>query len=161
MGITWILCANGSRARLFEAQPHSDTPQEVADFVNPAGRAHERDLRSDAAGRLHGKAPQSSGGGSVPGASIGEHETERFAESLRAYLERARSEQRFGQLWIVAAPAFLGLLRRNFGKELREMVEFELDRDFTGESPRDVFMHALEARGGEPPIGHRIDAHRP
>jgi protein required for attachment to host cells len=146
MGTTWILSANSSRARLFEVEPHSDTPREVADFVNPAARAHERDLRSDASGRYYGKGERQQGHAADPGESQNEHETERFAESLREYLERARGEQRFNQLWVVAAPAFLGHLRRNFGKPLAQTVELEVDKDFTGDNARDFFRRVLQER---------------
>lgn len=146
MGTTWILCANASRARLFEVVPHSEAPREVADFANPAGRAHERDLRSDAAGRFHGRGERNHGHAAFPYESMGEHETERFAESLREYLDRARSEHRFAQLWVVAAPAFLGRLRRNFGKELRELTELQVDKDFSGDPARDMFRRVLAER---------------
>src|ERR671925_293525 len=99
MGTTWILCANSSRARLLEVDPHAETPREVADFVNPAGRAHERDLQSDASGHKYGIGER--GHAVAPGQSFAEHETERFAESLREYLEHARGEQRFAQLWLI------------------------------------------------------------
>jgi protein required for attachment to host cells len=146
MGTTWILCANSSRARLFEIDPHSDTPREVADYANPQGRAHERDLRSDASGRLYGRGERPQGHAAAPSETFGEHETERFAEFLREHLDRARNEQRFGQLWIVAAPAFLGHLRRNFPKELMQMVELTVDKDFTGDSARDLFRRLLDER---------------
>src|SRR4051812_11078052 len=120
MGTTWILCANAARARLFEVEPHSQAPREVADFVNPAGRAHERDLRSDAAGQFRGRGERHHGHSAFPYENMGEHETERFAESLRDYLDRARNEHRFARLWVAASPPFLGYLRRNFGKELHE-----------------------------------------
>ena len=73
MSTTWILCANASRARLFEVVAHSDTPREVADFVNPAGRAHERDLRSDAAGRFYGKGERNQGHAAFPSEDFNEH----------------------------------------------------------------------------------------
>src|SRR6186713_1158431 len=65
MGTTWIVCANSSRARLFEVDPHGPhgvaEPREIADYANPAARAHERDLRSDAAGRYYGKGERTEG----------------------------------------------------------------------------------------------------
>lgn len=146
MGTTWILCANSSRARLFEVDAHGDTPREVADFANPAGRAHERDLRSDAAGRYYGKGERQQGHAAAREEGFSEHETERFAESLREYLEHARGENRFGQLWLVAGPAFLGHLRRNFPKPLMSLVELEVDKDFTLEAPRELFAHVLAER---------------
>jgi protein required for attachment to host cells len=145
MGTTWILTANRSRARLFEVVAHSDTPVELADFANPAGRAHEHDLRTDASGRFSGQGAAGGSAGALDD-GIGAHETERFAESLREHLEQARGANRFGQLWIAAAPAFLGILRRNFPKELRERIELELDKDLTTEAPRELFRHLLAAR---------------
>ena len=149
MGITWILCANRSRARLFEVKPHADTPTEVADFANPAGRTHERDLRSDAAGRVYGAGghQQAHAASGSDSATLGEHETEKFAESLRDYLVQAHTGQRFGQLWVAAAPAFLGILRHKLTKEVAHTVEFELDKDFTEQAPRDIFRHLIQARG--------------
>jgi protein required for attachment to host cells len=150
MGTTWILCANSSRARIFEVDPHGphgiEEPREIADYANPAGRQHERDQRSDAAGRFYGKGERNEGHAAAKEEGFGEHETERFVEHLRAELDRARNEHRFGQLWIAAAPAFLGLVRRNFAKELRSLVEVELDRDLTTEQPREVFARLLDAR---------------
>ena len=146
MGTTWILTANSSRARLFEVDPTGDAPREVADFANPAGRAHERDLRSDAAGRYYGRGERQQGHAATTKEGFGDHETERFAESLREYLEHARGENRFGQLWIVAGPSFLGELRRNFGKPLLERVELTVNKDLTMEAPRELFAHVLAER---------------
>ena len=145
MGITWILSANASRARLFEVERHEDAPREIADFSNAAGRAHERDLRSDGSGRLYGKGEHMQGHATVEG-NVSDRETEHFAESLRDYLKAAHAQHRFGQLWIVAAPHFLGLLRRNLPKEVEAAVEFTLDKDYTTAEPRELFAHALAAR---------------
>jgi protein required for attachment to host cells len=149
MGHTWILCANSSRARLFEVDPSGDTPREIADYANPAGRQHERDLRSDAAGRYFGKGERNEGHVAAKKEGFSEHETERFVEHLRTELDRARNEHRFGQLWIVAAPAFLGLVRQNFPKELRALVELEVDKDLTTDTPRDLFARLIDARAAQ------------
>jgi protein required for attachment to host cells len=146
MGKTWMLVANRSRARLFEVNPVGETPLEVADFDNPEGRMHGRDLRTDGDGRFYGKGEHTQGhsAGKEPG--LPGHEVERFAEQLRDYLEHARATQRFGQLWIAAAPAFLGVLRDKLGKSVRSVVEFELDKDITTEAPAEIFRHLRDAR---------------
>jgi protein required for attachment to host cells len=145
MGTTWILSANASRARLFEVVPHADAPREIADFSNAPGRAHERDLQTDASGRLYGKGERMQGHATVEG-SVAEHETERFAEALRDYLAREHAQHRFSQLWIVAAPAFLGRLRQNLPRALEPCVEFTLDKDYTTEPPREFLAQVLQAR---------------
>jgi len=146
MGTTWILCANRSRARLFEVRPHNDTPAELADFANPAARTHERDLRSDASGRFYGKGERYQGHAAEPSETFGDRETERFAESLRDHLVHAHASQRFGQLWIAAGPAFLGLLRHKLPKDIGRLVELEVAKDFTAEEPAALFRHLLDAR---------------
>ena len=155
MGITWILTANASRARVFEVGEHGDTPAEVADFANPGGRAHERDLTSDAAGRYYARGERQQGHAASPHESAGQHETDRFAESLRDYLAHAHAEHRFGQLWIAAAPAFLGLMRLKMPESLRRAVELEIPKDYTTEQARDLFRDLVDARaakmGGKAP----------
>ena len=61
MELTWLLIANRSRARILEVRSLREEPVERATFVNPAGRAHERDLDSDAAGRFYGKGEREQG----------------------------------------------------------------------------------------------------
>jgi protein required for attachment to host cells len=146
MDIIWIVAANRSRARILEIQPHKDTPLERADLANPAARAHERDLESDAAGRFYGKGEWNQGHVATASESLGEHETERFAADVREYLERGRNEHRFEQLWVIAAPTFLGLLRKTLPKPLRQRVELEIDKDLTTEPAREIMRHALEER---------------
>jgi protein required for attachment to host cells len=146
MGKTWLLIANRSRARLLEIQPGSDTPREIADFSNPEGRAHGRDVRADSDGRFYGKGERNQAHVATKEPGLLGHEVERFADALRDYLDRARNQHRFGQLWIVASPAFLGMLRDKLPKGLRAMVEFELDKDISLEAPREIFRHVLEAR---------------
>jgi protein required for attachment to host cells len=149
MTITWILAANGSRARILEYREGDSAPQEIADFVNTAARAHERDLQTDAAGRFYGKGEHNQGHVATASEDFGERETEKFAIDLREYFERARNERRFEELWVIAAPALLGLLRRTFPKPLRQKITLEIDKDLTTEPPAEIHRHALAARKGE------------
>ena len=118
MSARWILVADGSRARLFQEGPAGSTLMEIADFVNTEGRATNRELVTAPQGLRYGK-----GGAGQPHSPIGEpsevdHATEQFAQDLIRYLEHARTENKLGGLALVAAPKFLGLLRKNMGKEL-------------------------------------------
>jgi len=146
MGKTWMLVANRSRARLLEVQPGSDTPLEIADFANPEGRAHGRDVRTDADGRLYGKGEHTQGHAAAKEPGLLGHEVERFADELRDYLDHARGAQRFGQLWVAAAPAFLGVLRNKMTHSVRAAVEFEIDKDVSAEAPRDIYRQLRDAR---------------
>ena len=146
MEITWLVVANRSRARILEVRARNEAPREAADFVNPAGRVHERDLDSDAAGRFYGKGEREQGHSAPPGESQAEHEVDRFTVELREFLDRARIEKRFAHLWLIAAPAFLGQLRNAFHKPLRHCVELEIDKDLTTDKPDDILRRAIDAK---------------
>src|SRR5438128_5443529 len=116
MELTWLLIANRSRARILEVRSLREEPVERATFVNPAARAHERDLDSDAAGRFYGKGEREQGHSATASESQAEHEVDRFTIELREFLDHARVEKRFARLWLIASPAFLGHLRHAFHK---------------------------------------------
>lgn len=60
-----------------------------------------------------------------------EHENEIFSRKLGDYLEKAHNDHRYEQLYLVAAPKFLGLLRDNLNKEVGKAVEEELPNDIS------------------------------
>ena len=51
---TWIIAADSSRARIFEAIEPEQHLREIEDLANPEGRANNRELKSDAQGRYYG-----------------------------------------------------------------------------------------------------------
>ena len=45
-----------------------------------------------------------------------------FAKELARYLEHAGTEHRYGALYLIAAPEFLGLLRQSLDKDVVEQI---------------------------------------
>src|SRR5207247_2112659 len=88
---TWILAADSSRARIFEALGSSPNFREIDDLANPPGRANNRELRTDAHGRYSGKGQGHHGHVTSPPVDAVEHETELFSKMLGHYLDKARS----------------------------------------------------------------------
>lgn len=129
MKTTWIVAADNSRASIFERIDRADSPRKIEDFDNPDGRAHNRDLVTDAGGRYFGKGDRTQGHTASGQESPVDHAGEMFAKRLAAHLEKARVEQRYDRLRLVAAPKFLGLLRQNLGKEVDKLVDEALARD--------------------------------
>ena len=146
MANVWILAANRSKARIFEMQKLHAPLVEIADFVDPQGRANDRDINSDAYGRFYGKGERVQGHSTTSDISPTQHEAERFAERIRDYLDHAHSEQRFDKLWIVAAPAFLGVLRGKLGTPLHEAIELEVNKDVPTHAPEEIRDTALAER---------------
>ena len=146
MAMTWILAANRSKARIFAMQELHAPLVEIADLVDTEGRAQNRDINSDAYGRLQGKGERMQGHTTSSEVSATRHEAERFAEQLRDYLCRAHSERRFEKLWIVAPPAFLGTLRDKLAKELHGAIELEVNKDVPTHAPDEIRDVALAER---------------
>lgn len=138
--ITWILVADGARARLFETASPDDALTEVACFANPAGRSPGR-------GFTTGRAPtvnESVGAARhaiEPHTTLREKTTDRFARTISVELERGRNAHRYARLVLVAPPRFLGALHGAFPKPLRDSVVAEIKRNVTALHAADIRAH--------------------
>lgn len=138
MQTTWILAADASRARIFEVEKHNPPRvHEVEGFDHAQGRAHIREINSDADGRFSSK------GGtqahvSQPAVDAAQHEMEIFSRQISDYLDQAANEHRFDRLWLMASPKVLGLLRQQLGKTTQKLVEEEVAKDISWFDTRDI-----------------------
>ena len=126
---TWVLVADNSRARFFAADKATSPLQEVRDLLYPEARLHEGDLVSDKPGRDRNPGTGAHGVGNE--ASHKQDGADRFALEVCNELESARNSGAFNKLYIVAAPQFLGLLRKHQSSSLRQLVAAELDKNLT------------------------------
>lgn len=138
MDTTWIVVADRSRARLFEETRLPRSVQEIADFVNPAGRARHGELTSDAEGRSRSTGLSTRAHSESPGTTADVHEAERFSREFAEYLEHARNEHRYQRLWLIAAPKFLAMLRQSLSREAHKLVEEAIDKDLSRSSLREI-----------------------
>jgi protein required for attachment to host cells len=145
MATTWILSADASRARILQVTGR-DRLDEVESFDNPAGRMHDRDLLADSHARFdgHGGDGRPAGGASGgPGSdreemSASELEAAKFCKEIGRYLDHARTAHRYDRLFLIAPPRFLGMMRKEIGKEVEKLVEEELDKDLSWFDARDI-----------------------
>lgn len=136
---TWVLVADNSRARFFTAK-HSTSPlEEVLDLTYPEARLHEGDLVTDKSGR--DRNPSTGGAHGVGTDSAKQDGAERFALRVCSELESARSSGAFKKLYVVAAPAFLGLLRKQESPALRQLVAGEIDKNLTTQDDAAIRKH--------------------
>lgn len=147
MQTTWIVAADSSRARIFEVHGPQDHLREIEDFANPAGRSSDSEVSSGNLGRFGGKtggraAPYQAGGGRAntgePDVGPVEHATDLFSKTVSNYLDKARTEHRYDKLCLIAFPKFLGLMRQNLSKEVRQLVEDEVSKDISGLEAREI-----------------------
>ena len=135
-----ILVADSSRARLFTTEKGNSELHEIETFSHPEGRLHEQNMSSD----LPGKHAGTTG----TGAHTYQEETEPkeqemidFAKRLTRYLDNLVSRHKVNRLSIIAAPSFLGILRKNLSAQTDKLVGFELDKNLVTHSVDDIQKH--------------------
>ncbi len=127
MSKIWVLTADASRARVFEARTPKAPLVELSDFVEPEARAKGHDVVADRPGMIvGGKSKRHSLEDPTP---VQEAAAREFARLLAERLDKARVEGRFDRLAIAAAPKFLGMLREAMPEPLRDKVDEEVDKD--------------------------------
>lgn len=134
MPTTWIVAADSSRARFLQVADR-ERLVEIEDFLNPDARLHERELVSDAQPRLRGSSGEHS---AREATGAVEHQVELFAKRIGEYLNKARNERRYDQVFLVAPPKFLGLIRKELGKEVEKLVSDELSKDLSWFNAREI-----------------------
>ncbi|WP_293005169.1 host attachment protein [Nitrosomonas sp.] len=133
----WILIANSGNATLFTADSPTASLTELMTFDNPDARVKQMELSSDRPGRSfdsHGEGRHAMATEVEPK----EQEQIRFAKLIVDRLEQGRVENAFERLVVVAAPAFLGLLRTNFNAPLSSLLSLEIDKDYTSLRPDEL-----------------------
>lgn len=140
---TWILVAEASRARIFEMETRTSPLVEVGAFGHPEGHVPIGEQLSDGPGRYgtvkSGRSNSITGGAHTFRKDDPERPLhESFARTLSDDLEQARVEHRFDQLVLVAAPAFLGLLRAELSPSVERMIVEEIPKNISRESADEI-----------------------
>jgi len=140
---TWILVADGAHARIFSADTATSPLTELESLIHPEAQQHKQKLTSDRPGSQAGGAT-----GSYHGVSDRtdpkKYEAGVFAKELSRHLEDALNAQKFRQLIVVAAPAFLGHLRKELGSNTSKVVTLEVDKDIVEQDAASIREHLPE-----------------
>ena len=130
---TWILVSDASRGKLFSAELREDDWSLVKEFEHPEGRERSSEIKpSSPPGRTH----QSKVAGTQrtaldPHTSPKEVETERFAQQLADFLEKAIAKREFDYLVLVAPPHFLGTLHGTLGRQAAKHLRTTVNKDLS------------------------------
>lgn len=135
-----IVIANQAEAQFHDTVGPTRTLASAGRLLNPTARLHDQDLESDRPGRVFNRAaqPGKRRGASARHATNGErsthqHVAEKFARRIGEELRRAHAAQRFDRLVLVAAPAFLGRLRRALPADVRACIAATVAKDMVGQ----------------------------
>lgn len=140
---TWVLVADTTRARVFSVDKPLGPLSEVETLVHTESRLHEQDLVAD-------RKPGRNNGSNGSAHSMG-HEDDpkrqegiRFARHVSGFLDSAHHGNRFERLYIMAAPTFLGELRRNLGKGVLGSLYQEIPKNVTRLDSGTIRQHLPE-----------------
>jgi protein required for attachment to host cells len=139
MTTTWVLIADSSRARLFSVEKALAPLREIRAFVNPEGRARNRDLVSDRQGRSPGNGPNMD-----YEVTPKRQQARVFAKEISEHLKSGRVGGLFRKLYIAATPSFLGLLRGKLDARTADLVVDTVSKDLTQLEPKQIRRHLPE-----------------
>ena len=154
---TWILVADEAIARILERPEAGRELDNVEELTDPLAHARTADLRRDAEGRRAGSATHSARpntphrlrSGASATASAGEDEqhleAQQFAKRVAEHLGDALRQRRFDELQVVAAPRFLGFLRKAFAPDVAALVTREVDKDYVHFGNQDITARLFPA----------------
>ena len=140
----WVITADSTRARIFHARGDGAL-HEAEDLVRPESRTHGRDLASDRSGQqpnVRGATAQSHTVGHEEDPK--HEEADRFARSVAATLNTACQDGTCDRLHVIAAPAFLGMLRKHLNAVSRRALVSEVAANVVAHDVSDIRSHLPE-----------------
>lgn len=139
---TWILVADGAKARILERLGPSGALLPASDkcFSESEAREPTRDIGTERPGRVHESADVSRHA-MAPRVDWHRFAKERFANTVAAALEDAAKQKKYEALVLVAPPQALGDLRRALGQHAKALVEGEVGKDLTNIPDHEIAAH--------------------
>ncbi|WP_258193396.1 host attachment protein [Paraburkholderia sp. BL25I1N1] len=108
--VTWLVVADGGRARVFQTPGLKLDLQEVEVLVNDE----------------------------YTGTALTEKDREKFAKRVAAYLEEGRLRQLYNRLRLAMEAKFLGMVRSNLSEEARRMIFEQISEDLLALSKQEI-----------------------
>ena len=138
---TWILIADGARARIVENDGPGKGLEPALNYEFAASHVPTRDIGADKPGR-------GQGGGShhVMDPKVNWHNFKKdlFADAMAEVLAKADSTNVFDALVLVAPAKTLGELRKKLNPNVKGKVTAELDKDLTHLNLHDLGPHLTD-----------------
>jgi len=126
--VLWIISANRSFAKIYEAKGHGREIKEIQHIENPDGRKKISEIVSDRPGRSFDSV---GGGRHALGTQVDarEHELQGFLHKLAHILDEGLKSKAYSQLALVAPPHVLGALVVEISDNVRKVLIKEVGKD--------------------------------
>lgn len=136
---TWIVVADGAKARVMEYHGPDQPLVMVPDGEFSQPNLPSREIASDNRGRGYSGTGRSQGGAKEFSSDPHEFEEARFLGKVSEFLDTHVTE--FDQLVVAAAPKALGTLRKKVSTGVQKKICAELDKDLAGLSLEEMRAH--------------------
>ena len=140
MSKVWIVVADEAKARILTTNKSTEPLVEMKSLVSDEANEREQDLVTDKQGRGSSGVGQARHGMDEKNTQKDQYAL-RFAKQLSDLLEKNQHDKSYMKLIIVAAPRFLGLLRKELSKNVTDLVSLEVDKDLTMLEPNAIREH--------------------
>lgn len=127
---TWILIADGTRARVLEYKGPGIGLNEVDGLEFADAHLKAQDIMADKAGRSMESSSPGRSAMELPTDPVKDRHAE-FLAGIVDVLDEKLRQKKFDKLVVAAAPQALGQLRKALTPQLQSVVEAELDKDLT------------------------------
>lgn len=129
--VTWILVADGARARVLANDGIGKGLQPAIDGEIARDLPPTRELGTDRPGRTQQRGTGGRRHALEPHVDWHRFEKEKFSREMAALLDSAAERGAFDRLVLIAPPRTLGDLRAALGAKARGKVHAEMDKDLT------------------------------
>lgn len=141
---TWLLIADGSRARLVrQLHPDRQTKGRIEDLVFVHEQKPLKDIMSDRPGRSFSSTDSRRSAMEYAADPVGESR-KRFARQLAVELLSQLEADAFDRIVVAADPRMLGLIRENLDPKVRERVADEIAKDLV-KLPHERLIEVIRA----------------
>ena len=135
---TWVLVADGTRARIFVKGFKSLSNALGQDFV--ADNLRDSEIYMDKPGRSF-ESDSSTRHAYQPRTDWHEYQKQIFAKEICSILEKANETEDFDELIIISPPKMLGDIRSYLGKQILTKITAEIHKDISKLSEHELLNY--------------------
>ncbi len=140
----WIITANSAYAKIYRLEKNRSLV-ELQVLEHPESRLHDSELVSSRPGKASERKGAVTRHSMEPASSPQHLEFEIFARELGRYLDAERKKGSFSQLYLMAGPSFLGMLRREMDTHTAALVVGEVNKDATEMDHEQIKGHLFDS----------------
>jgi len=117
-------------------QSSTDNLNEIEGLVHPESRLHASELASDEPGMTYGHGSGAHALGQET--DLKKQEAIRFAREVTDKIAQVQRSNHYNKLYVIAAPAFLGLLRNALSETMKHLIVGEVGKNLTLLTPKEI-----------------------